>query len=135
VTTLAFYCGAGNWRDAVIRQTTGSRFSHVELLRDGHCISASKRDGNKVRLKRIDFKTGHWVMLHTAHDPRATWDIARQYIGAPYDTLGAVFSGVGVPRHIRGAWFCSELIAHSLGLSEPHRYHPGLLWAELTASA
>jgi hypothetical protein len=136
VTTLAFYCGAGNWRDAVIRQTTGSRFSHVELVGpNGQCISASKRDGNQVRQKRIDFKTGHWTFLHTAHDAAQAWAISEQYIDAPYDTLGAVFSGLHVPRHIRGAWFCSELVAHSLGLSEPHRYHPGLLWAELTASA
>jgi hypothetical protein len=133
VTTLAFYCGAGNWRDAVIRQTTGSRFSHVELVGpNGQCVSASKRDGNQVRQKRIDFKTGHWTFLHTAHDPAKAWAISQQYIDAPYDTLGAVFSGLHVPRHIRGAWFCSELVAHSLGLSEPHRYTPGALYDALT---
>lgn len=136
MTTLAFYCGAGNWRDAVIRQVTGSTFSHVELVGpNGQCISASKRDGNQVRQKRIDFKAGHWVRLHTAHDPARAWAISSSYIGHPYDTLGAVMSGLHVPRHIRGAWFCSELIAHSLGLPQAHRYHPGLLWAELTASA
>lgn len=133
MTTLAFYCGHGDWRDAVIRHVTASRFSHVELVGpNGQCISASKRDGNRVRQKRIDFKTGHWVFLRTAHDPAQTWAISEQYLGHPYDTLGAVLSGLQLPRHIRGAWFCSELIAHSLGLSEPHTYHPGALWDALT---
>lgn len=133
MTTLAFYCGPGDWRDAVIRQTTGSRFSHAELVHaNGQCVSASKRDGNCVRQKRIDFKAGHWAFVYVPVCPAQTWATAAQYIGLPYDTLGAVCSGLGVPRHVRGAWFCSELLAHSLGLSEPHKYHPGLLWAELT---
>jgi len=133
MASLAFYCGAGDWRDAVIRQVTGSRFSHVELVGpNGQCISASKRDGNCVRQKRIDFKAGHWVHLTTHHDAARVWAISESYLGTPYDTLGAVCSGLGVPRHLPGAWFCSELIAHSLGLSEPHTYHPGALYDALT---
>ena len=135
MTTLAFYCGPGDYRDAVIRQTTGSRFSHVEMVHaNGLCISASKRDGNCVRQTHIDFKAGHWTFLHTSHDPARAWAISEQYIGHPYDTLGAVCSGLGVPRHIRGSWFCSELIAHSLGLPEPHTYHPGALFDVLTGN-
>lgn len=133
MTVMAFYCGPGDYRDVVIRQVTASIFSHVELVGpDGWCISASKRDGNQVRKKRIDFKLGHWVHLTTHHDAARAWAISEQHLGKPYDTLGAVCSGLGVPRHIRGAWFCSELIAHSLGLSDAHKYHPGALYDALT---
>jgi len=50
-----------------------SPYSHVELLQaapmagEAMCISASKRDGNKVRSKRIAFKPGHWDFIEVPH--------------------------------------------------------------------
>ena len=97
------------WRDKVIRWATGHPASHVEYVVGGDlgksnvCISASKRDGNKVRSK-------------------------------PYDTWGALLSVTPFNRHKLGAWFCSEIMAHSLSLPEPHRFTPGSLLNELCKS-
>jgi hypothetical protein len=133
MTLLAFYRGQGTITDAVIRQVTGSQFSHVELVGpNGQCISASKRDGNQVRQKRIDFKADHWTFIRTPHDPAKAWSISESYLGVPYDTLGAVLSGLNIPLNVSPRWFCSELIAQSLGLPDAHTYHPGGLWAALT---
>ena len=135
MTTLAFYCGPGRWRDAVIRQATGSIYSHCEIVNpDGECISASKRDGNRVRQKPISFKAGHWSFLTTHHDAAETWARAEALLGAPYDTWGALIGGgLGVPYHIRpDAWYCNEMICHCLCLPQPWPAHPGALWGALT---
>ena len=66
---IAFYRAPGDWRDAVIRRATGSIYSHAEFLNSAPtmgaalCISASKRDGSKVRSKVIDFKPHHWDFI------------------------------------------------------------------------
>ena len=134
MTTLAFYRGPGDYRDAVIRQVTGSRFSHVELVHaNGLCISASKRDGSKVRTKLITFKTGHWSMVCVPVCPARSWARACEHLGKPYDTLGAVLSGgLGIPLHFPGGWYCNELMADALDLPEPWPPHPGALWDALT---
>lgn len=134
MTTLAFYCGPGDYRDAVIRQVTGSRFSHVELVHaNGLCISASKRDGAKVRTKRIHMKTGHWSLVYVPVCPARSWARACEHLGRPYDTLRAVLSGgLGVPIHMTGGWYCNELMAYALDLPEPWPPHPGALYEALT---
>lgn len=134
-TTLAFYCGRGDYRDAAIRMATGSRYSHVELVHpDGESISASKRDGNEVRQTRIAFKTGHWAFVSIPVCPERAWARAVEHLGAPYDTLGALFfGGLGIPLHMTAGWYCNELVADAIELPRPWPPHPGALYDRLTS--
>jgi hypothetical protein len=138
MTIFALYRASGRWQDAAIRAATGSPYSHVELLFgpvvDGAaaCISASKRDGNQVRVKPIRFKPGHWDFLDVpALDPAATWARAHAHLGAPYDFLGAVLTITPWARASANRWFCSQLLGHAAGLSDPHVLTPGLLASRL----
>ena len=136
--TFAFYVGGGNLNDWLIRAATGYSESHVELLvvpmvkPSNVCISASKRDGKKVRQKAIEWKAGHWefVEVPTLHGAD-THRRAAQHLGARYDTLGAALSITGITAGGKGRWFCSELMAHAIGLERPHTYTPGSFKAAL----
>lgn len=135
----AFYVGSGTWRDRVIRLVSGHRASHVEYVVGGVlgksnvCISASKRDGNRVRSKPITWNPGNWVFVEVEGDDKAIYRRMIAECGKPYDTLGAVMSVTPFSRHKAGAWFCSEIVAHGLSLPEPHRFTPGSLLNELEA--
>lgn len=131
---LAFYVAPGDWRDALVRAATGSRESHVEILvgetrrARNLCLSASLRDGGKVRTKEIAWAAGHWefVTLPLVDRSLVLRRIAPQ-LGAPYDFLGALCSATPLPLSRPGRWFCSELAGHALGLPDPFRLTPGAL--------
>ncbi|SMH35730.1 hypothetical protein [Maritimibacter sp. HL-12] len=136
---LAFYCGTGKLTDRLVRSSTRSPYSHVELVdwgtieksdcglhRQGRAISASWRDGG-VREKRIIFHSNRWAMMPLSPwYPPAAFSIARAELGAGYDLPGIVFSQVfRARRQIPDRWFCSELCAHALGLAAPYTLAPG----------
>lgn len=139
----AFYTGdpgwRKGWRDKLIRWATGHPASHVEYVVGGVlgksnvCISASKRDGNKVRSKPITWNAGHWVFVEVEGDDAAIYKRLIAECGKPYDTWGALLSVTPFNRHKMGAWFCSEIMAHGVGLPRAHRYTPGLFFDELMA--
>lgn len=143
---LAFYTGRGDstdpWRDRIIRWATNSDYSHVELILDdtlaaeNECIAASKRDGNCVRRKRMEWKADHWHFYEIPCAPeyaRKVRHYATKYEGEGYDTIGALLTVFGGFWHSKEKWFCSELIANALGFPhDPHRYTPGSLCAYIT---
>ena len=138
MTIFALYRAPGDWRDALIRRATRSPYSHAEMLSarlvDGRalCISASKRDGNRVRVKEIAIKPGHWDFVALSWlDPGRAWGRAAAHIDAPYDTLGALLTVTPWARPSVGLWFCSELLGHAAGLSDPHLLTPGRLAVRL----
>lgn len=131
---LAAYVGPGRWYDAAIRGFTGYDCSHVELA---WCdaggwlgFSASPRDGG-VRIKRIDFDSGHWRLTRLpfadAERVRArARDMASSAIG--YDWKGLALTMVlAAGRHARRRYFCSEAVALALGVPSAHRFSPGHL--------
>jgi hypothetical protein len=130
--TFAFYIAPGGWRDRLIRAATGYPESHVEMLvipeikHSNLCISASKRDGNRVRQKAIFWKPDHWsfVTVPGLHGGDCL-SRAIRHLGRPYDVLGAVLSVTPLSWGRAERWFCSELMAHAVGLAHPHRYTPG----------
>jgi len=133
-TTFAFYRAPGDWRDRLIRAATCSPYSHVELLQaapmagEAMCISASKRDGNKVRTKRIAFKPGHWDFINMPNLCAAQcWRRATMHLDAPYDTIGAILTVTPIGTSRRGNWFCSELLGHAADIPQPHTLTPGTL--------
>lgn len=138
--TFAFYIGEGTWRDRLIRWATRDMESHIEyvvgdLSETNYCISASKRDGNRVRGKTITWKPDHWVFFTVPGDDARVHDRLLAEMGKPYDALGAVLTVTPFRRHIEGKWFCSELMAHALELPTPHWYTPGRLRALFMKSA
>ena len=137
---LAFYKGQGGWIDAAIRTATRSPYSHVELVRR-HWVrvpggvarfggwASSWRDGG-VRAKMIEVTPGHWdfVEVPWADQAEAVCFI-KPLIGARYDLAGILGSQIlGLRRQHRGRWFCSELVAAALGLSQPEALSPGGLF-------
>jgi hypothetical protein len=132
--TLGFYKGPGIWVDRVIRWATRSPYSHVEVLLDGipeggstrTSYSASGRDGG-VREKGITFDAGKWDFVSVPWvDPIKALAIFSQEQGSAYDWLGLILSQVlNLHRGSKGRWFCSELIAHVLGLPSPSSWSRG----------
>lgn len=129
---FAFYKAPGTATDKLIRFVTGSRFSHVEFVLGDTCISASKRDGGKVRAKAIQFKPGHWDFVTVpgnldAATAFASWMVSR---AVPYDMLGAITSVLPFHLSLGNRVFCSELMglicnAGGHAIIDPWRLTPG----------
>jgi len=138
--TLAFYKGRGNsvfqrFQDGIIRSVTRGIYSHVELIsgdaalgRKAVCLSASGRDGG-VREKQILLKPESWDLVSMNIDAHAPCEFIRGHLGARYDYAGLLFSHVlAFGRHDHDKWFCSEICAAALGLANPQRVSPQLLF-------
>lgn len=136
--TLAFYKGQGHravdrLQDAAIRMRTGGIYSHVELIegsaalnRREICLSSSGRDGG-VREAQIYLDAAKWDLLVLAV-PSDPAEFIRQRFGQGYDYLAIVFSqAITAGLHERRRWMCSEIVAASIGLRNPHRFSPQLL--------
>ena len=129
---FAFYKASGTATDKLIRLASRSQYSHVEFVTaDGLCISASKRDGKKVRAKVIDLDPTRWDVVEVQGD----YDKAAAFAGwmagqaVPYDMAGAVTSVLPFSFSFGGAVFCSELmglicIAGGHDIAEPWRLTP-----------
>jgi len=124
---------------------TGSVYSHCELVIDVNivqgyalCMSSSMRDGG-VRLKQINLSSGHWDVFDLptfspADRQRALqWFIDHENEG--YDWLGLLWFLIPVSFEKRRRWFCSEAIAASLNLPDPHKLHPQRLLDILSKEA
>jgi len=136
----AFYKAPGTWKDKIVRFADGrGPYSHVEVLRrlpnsqrKAVSIGASKRDGNVVRIKEIEFKPGHWDFVQTQKDTTEVWSRAIKMQGAHYDTIGAFFSITPIAKIVRNKTiFCSEMVAMLEGLPNPGGYAPNEIYKEL----
>lgn len=138
--TLAFYKGLATdpWHrlpDVGIRFATRGRYSHVEFIAGAadfgqplECLSSSGRDGG-VRSKVMVLPPAHWDLVQLAIDADGPADFIRTRIGARYDYTGLLLSHVlAFGRHDEDRWFCSEIIAAALGLPNPQRLSPQLLF-------
>lgn len=84
------------------------------------CVSSSFLDGG-VRGKDINMPVSKWRIyeIDALRDP-LEW--CAQNSGAGYDVLGLlgiIFPPIG---HARRRWFCSEVVAHLIGLNQPHTF-------------
>lgn len=142
--TLAFYKGTAlsRWhrlQDRAIRLATRGRYSHVELIGRtvlhgafARCLSSSGRDGG-VRAKHILLRPESWDLVELRIEPLEPVNFICTRIGAGYDYTGLLFSQVlALGRHDETRWFCSEIIAASLGLPNPQRVSPQLLFDIVT---
>lgn len=108
---------------------TWSRYSHIELVIDGRCYSASDRDGG-VRGKDIALDSGHWDVfeLPMVYQRRKSQALEwfRAHDGENYDWIGVIrlcplLGRLPVrPRH----HFCSKAIAEALGVAHAEDFSP-----------
>ena len=129
---FAFYRAPGSLTDRAIRLASRSQYSHVEYVTDGLCISASKRDGNRVRGKYMRLNPAHWDYVCVPGDDDHARAYALSQIGTPYNTWGAVASVLPVKSGVGAGLFCSELmglicIAGGYHVNAPWRLSPGEL--------
>lgn len=137
---VAFYRGRGRLADRIVSFATRSPFTHCELIRSDtvprsgdtvRCISASGRDRG-VRIKDITLDPDKWDIFAVPWAPADTWERAEAHLGAPYELWTMVLSQLfNFRRGSPGRWFCSELIAHALGLELPQAIAPGDLMRDI----
>lgn len=142
--SLAFYKGLATdpWhrlQDAGIRFATRGRYSHVEFIAGAadfgqpiECLSSSGRDGG-VRSKVMVLKPAHWDLVQLPIDADGPANFTRSRICARYDYTGLLLSHVlEFGRHDEDRSFCSEIIPAALGLPNPQRLSPQLLFDVVT---
>lgn len=122
----AFYKGQGNLFNRLIRWWDGGPYSHCELVfSDGMSASASYRDGQKVRMKRIEFDAGSWDFVVLPDELEAQ---ARMFFektkDMKYDLLGQARFVYAPGRGDKTGYWCSEWIAAALSMPSPWRYGP-----------
>lgn len=99
----------------------------VRQVADVHeCISASWMDGG-VRAKTMPLPADKWRIYEVPGDPMAAIAWLHAHDGSPYDSLGLLGFIWRRIKGWRGAWFCSEVAAEILGLTDPWRYDLALL--------
>lgn len=134
MTALAFYKGPphGDWWHTIshyaVRLWTWSKWSHVELVIDGVCYSASPRDGG-VRSKVIDLKSGRWDVLPVEIDADQALRWFEGHDGDKYDWAGIWRFVIPLLPHSRRRWFCFESVGAALGLAGVHKLTANDLFA------
>jgi len=139
---IAFYKGTRPKLKGVfnrlVRWWTNGPHSHVELCFkvDGTsdeyvCWSSSGEDGG-VRRKEMRLCKSRWDIVDISDigvEPSQCIDFFRKIEGSPYDIAGLL--GFVWRRDDGGAkkWFCSECVAAAIGLNQPWRYDPNMLYA------
>ena len=100
-----------------VRLWTWSRWSHIELVVDGVCYSASPRDGG-VRSKVIDLASGRWDVVDVeVPEERAlravSWFLVNT--GDKYDWAGIWRFVLPFLPHSESRWFCFESVGEAMG--------------------
>ena len=125
---LWFYKGKGQLIDRLIRFWTKSKYSHVEIVRNGIARSADAWS-NRVRAALVlNFNRENWDVVEVDLTKDSAWLQAQ--IGKKYDwlgILGLITLGFDDPSR----WYCSELAAAAMGLS-PRQVSPGELYDRVT---
>jgi hypothetical protein len=135
---LASYKGTrSGWKGLVnrgIRFFTKSIYSHSELtignpfVSPVDCLTSSGTEGG-VRIKRMQLSPAKWDVIALPNvDESAVRKFFSENRDRPYDLIGTVRTVLPfVGREHPAKWFCSEVCAAVMGLSEPWRMHPGVL--------
>jgi len=134
MVVLAFYKAKKTKLDKAICFFTRSKYSHVEMIvgplngTSGMSISSSGRNGG-VKERKINFNPERWDIVEVPWGPDDAVNVLRGELDKPYDFFGILFSQFFNARlHSKSRWFCSEICAYGLNMSEPHRYSPGDLY-------
>lgn len=132
---LAFRKHSHTFRDHLISIRTLSFFPHCEIIVQHRgnfstrLVSSPLVGG--VRLVTRNTESQDWEHVYWGEDGEAQQRLkgaCEHEVGKPYNYLGAVLMGFYRPPDRKKTWFCSELVAHILGLPNPHSYSPGRLY-------
>ncbi len=135
--TLAFKKPTKGIMDWFLEKRIG-KYIHVELIFPEPLIYMESSFSSRGRVKHLDnIKRGvHFAKL----DYDENWDFlsfnvsqkdalkirktAQSIVGAKYDNIGAIFwAAYDIPIERKSRWWCSEAIAHCLGI-EKYRLTP-----------
>lgn len=109
--------------------------SHVELVlstgENGYrlCVSSSMMDGG-VRQKWIRTNAPDWEVYRLADEFNSMvpqW--LKKNVGVKYDYMGLLAQVFRPMRDNPKKLWCGEAVASALGLEQPWRYTPGVLYA------
>lgn len=138
---IAFYkykTPVTNWRSFVNRAMheviclfTRSKYSHCELVITEQnltlndvlsrlsldCYSSSVRDGG-VRKKEMMLKKERWDIVKISADKQKAIDAFNDCNGQKYDFLGAIKGVIPFFPQSKNRWYCSEIVAFSLGFEK-----------------
>src|SRR5690606_42064769 len=107
---------------------------HCELVfSDGMSVSASWRDGRRVRTKRIAFNPAHWDFIELpAHLEASAQRFFDQTDGKKYDLLGQLRFVIAPLRGAKQGYWCREWCAAALGFADAWRYSPNILFSAVS---
>lgn len=129
----SIHAGLPGIYNRAVRWITHSKYSHCELIfSDGVAASASYMDGG-VRFKEgIDFNTDKWDFIKLPDELEAAARLwFTDHEGDEYDLKGNLHFILGAIGDSNGKEFCSEALAAALGITDPWRFSPVLLYHTL----
>ena len=133
--TLAFYKGPGQFFDKVIRWVTRSPYSHVAVIIDSVCYEADAWSG-RVLSRPWEFNPDNWFILDVSRpsDLEVVKLFLSVQVGRRYDYPGIIGFALPWRPNVSQWWYCSELAAAALGLSNTS-VSPGDLYQIICGSA
>lgn len=113
---------------------TKSKYSHVELVIDGMCYSASARDGG-VRKKVIPNlnDSGRWDIFEVKIDKEFALNLFKYAEGLGYDYLGVTKFVLPFIPESQTRWYCSEIVAAMMGTTNDNKSPQDLFEHEVLA--
>jgi hypothetical protein len=134
---VAFYKGRKRLFNRITAWWLRGTYSHCELVlgtdAQGRaiCASSSWMDGG-VRIKHMELDPAHWDLVHVQGSADDAWTWVRKHYGQGYDLLGLLGFVARVLGHSKARWTCCEAVAAMLGMPQPWRFDPCVLWAALS---
>ena len=133
---LAFYKGGKGFISRTIAWWKKSTYTHVEIKIGDFLYSSSELEGG-VRIKSQKLNPAKWDIVDLPFlDIKDANNIIKFFdlrLNCKYDWWGIIKSQIfGASRHSENRYFCSEICAEAIGLSEPNRYCPQALYNVIT---
>ena len=89
--------------------------------------------GHRRRAKVLTLKPAHWDLLERSNPRASAEQIIHDRIGAGHDDRGLILSQVrALDRHGADRCFCSEICGAALGLPNPQRLPPQMVFDVVT---
>ena len=129
---LASHKGGGKWWfvSSITKWYTRGKYSHSELVMPDGTSFSSRQDG--VSFKKIDYTkhTNRWDFVDIEVSDKEFNKIGarcNEIDGADYDWVGVALDCVlHTKLHREDQWWCSEAVAHALGIN-PELINPSQL--------
>lgn len=108
--------------------TTRGNYYHVEFVYNGYAYSSTTKAGvRKIHISQLN-KEEYDIFYATRVDVPIAIKRFEYIEGLPYDAKGIFLSQFfPINKHNEKAYFCSEVVAFMLGMSEPNWYGVNIL--------